>query len=90
MVVRGYLENLTGWSIGPHPGEASFTEDGDPADEAADLYDKLEKVIIPTFYGDREKWIDIMKHCIAIQWQFLQHRENGAAVYRKCIYELIC
>jgi starch phosphorylase len=39
-------------------------------DEAKDLYDRLEQVIIPTFYGNKEKWTDIMKHCIAINGSF--------------------
>ncbi len=44
--IEGHLEGTTGWAIGEEDGRAS-----DPAREAASLYDKLEYVILPLFYG---------------------------------------
>ncbi|MBN1792679.1 alpha-glucan family phosphorylase [Candidatus Woesearchaeota archaeon] len=73
--LEGHIENLTGWSLGPHPSDPGFKEDYDPGDEANDLYVKLEKVIVPAFYGNQEKWVDIMKHCIALNGSFFNtHR----------------
>lgn len=68
--IEGCIENITGWGLGPHPQDSGFKEDSDMTDEAKDLYDKLEKNIIPTFYGNKEKWADIMRHCIAINASF--------------------
>ena len=53
--LEGHIENITGWSLGPHPSDPDFNQDPDMNDEAMDLYDKLEKNIIPTFYGNKDK-----------------------------------
>ncbi|NTV23918.1 MAG: alpha-glucan family phosphorylase [Nanoarchaeota archaeon] len=68
--LEGHIENITGWSIGPHPQDPGFQYDNSMDDEAADLYTKLEKVIIPTYYGESDRWCEIMKHCIAINASF--------------------
>ncbi|MCD6081928.1 alpha-glucan family phosphorylase, partial [candidate division WOR-3 bacterium] len=52
--VEGCIEGVTGWSI----------EDGDDRRCANSLYDKLENVVIPTFYGNRAKWLQVMKNTI--------------------------
>ena len=64
------IEDLTGWSIGlAHEPEVNDEKD------AASLYEKLENIVIPTFYHNRQKWIDIMRHCIAINGSFFNtHR----------------
>lgn len=68
--VEGCIENLTGWPI----GSALDVENVDERD-AFSLYDKLEKTIIPTFYHNRQGWIDIMRHSIAINASFFNtHR----------------
>ena len=68
--IEGCIENLTGWSIGT-------IEDAESTDEqdTHSLYEKLEQVIIPTFYHNRQKWIEIMRHAIAINASFFNtHR----------------
>jgi starch phosphorylase len=67
--LEGHIENTTGWSIGPHPHDPGFTTDTDMTDEAVDLYNKLEQ-IVPMFYANRDKWTEIMRHCIAINGSF--------------------
>ena len=68
--IEGCIEGMTGWAIGsPDKGESSDEEC------AESLYEKLEKVVIPTFYNDRQRWVDIMRHCIAINGSFFNtHR----------------
>ena len=68
--LEGHIEGITGWSLGPHPRDVNFSADNDPSDEARDLYTKLEETIIPTFYGNRDHWVEIMKHCIALNGSF--------------------
>jgi starch phosphorylase len=62
--IEGHIENLTGWSIG-RDGSA-LDEFRDPAEDARSLYEKLEKVILPLYYKDRDKYINIMAHAISL------------------------
>jgi glycogen phosphorylase len=61
--IEGHIEGVTGWAIGPVPAEKSAAENHSEED-VADLYNKLEKIIIPTFYDRRPDWIRIMKNAI--------------------------
>jgi starch phosphorylase len=57
--VEGWEEGVTGWAIG---------SDKDPPDasaHAADLYRKLETVVLPLYYRDRARWVWMMKQAIA-------------------------
>ena len=68
--IEGCIEGVTGWSIG-----TAATEESSDAEDSSYLYDKLEKVVVPTFYRDRDKWIDMMRHSIAINGSFFNtHR----------------
>ena len=61
--IEGHIEGVTGWAIGPAPAEKLVAENHSEED-VADLYNKLEKIIIPTFYDRRPNWIRIMKNAI--------------------------
>jgi starch phosphorylase len=68
--IEGWIENLTGWAIGP-----PTALDNDTAKETADLYNKLEYVIIPMFYDRHDEWIKMMKSSIGkIAYYFNSHR----------------
>ncbi len=72
--IEGHIEGITGWSIGPKPIESSLTNINDAAD-ADDLYHKLENIIIPMYYNDKNQWIKIMKNSIGkIAYYFNSHR----------------
>ncbi|QSG08984.1 alpha-glucan family phosphorylase [Halapricum desulfuricans] len=66
--VEGHIENETGWKIGPE-AEESEPDETAAADEdrqdAMDLYDQLENTVVPMYYEDREKWIDIMRNTMS-------------------------
>src|SRR5690606_1753386 len=62
--VEGCVENVTGWAIGPD--RHAMDDPHDWQRDAADLYDKLERVVLPTFHEQRERWIEIMRMTIAI------------------------
>jgi starch phosphorylase len=34
------------------------------------LYDKLERLVIPLFYNDRDRFIEVMRHAIALNGSF--------------------
>jgi starch phosphorylase len=72
--IEGHIEGVTGWSIGPRPANGSQQE-GTPAQDVQDLYHKLRTVIVPMFYGDREKWTEVMRQTIAFNASFFNtHR----------------
>ncbi|RLF56403.1 MAG: alpha-glucan family phosphorylase, partial [Thermoplasmata archaeon] len=65
--IEGCIENITGWSIGSK--KSNEGESDDDADRK-DLYNKLEKQVMPKFYTDRDNWIRTMRSCIAINASF--------------------
>jgi starch phosphorylase len=66
--IEGHIEGVTGWSIGAS-GEAT------PEEDAPDLLRKLEEVILPIFYRNREQWINVMRHAIALNASYFNtHR----------------
>lgn len=62
--MEGCIEGVTGWAIGPHPREL-LAENERREIELQDLYSKLEYLIIPTFYRQKDAWINLMKNSIA-------------------------
>jgi starch phosphorylase len=62
--VEGHVEGVTGWSIGGPDAE------GDPARDAVDLYIKLERVILPLFYGLPFAYAEVMRAAIALNGSF--------------------
>ena len=62
--VEGHVEGVTGWSIGGPELEA------DPARDAVDLYVKLERVILPLFYGLPFAYAEVMRSAIALNGSF--------------------
>ncbi len=66
--VEGHIEGLTGWSIGePVHGKG---EERDHSQDAPSLYDKLEHAVVPLFYHDRGRFMDMMAYSIAINGSF--------------------
>jgi glycogen phosphorylase len=63
--IEGHWEGITGWSIGDGWQVAS-----DPVAEAASLYEKLEYLILPTFYNRPDAYAEIMRSAIAINGSF--------------------
>ena len=52
--IEGCIEGINGWAIGPHP-MAPIGEDERRSREIKDLYNKLEYLIIPKLYNDRDR-----------------------------------
>lgn len=71
--IEGCIEGITGWSIGVSDGPAGRASDH--SQDAASLYDRLEQVVMPSFYQDRSGFLDIMRHAIALNGSFFNtHR----------------
>ena len=73
--VEGHVEGVTGWSIGDRVEVCLEPKEDMDACHAAALYDKLEQNVVPCFYKDRDRFIGIMRHTIAINGSFFNtHR----------------
>ncbi len=72
--IEGWIEGVTGWSIGPEPGEKVSYEEARNR-ELEDFYGKLEHIIIPMFYHRRDEWIRMMNNSIGMVASFFNsHR----------------
>lgn len=68
--VEGHIEGVTGWSIGESRRAAGGGAVTDNAAEADSLYSKLEGVILPMYYNERGRFLEVMQHAIAINGSF--------------------
>jgi starch phosphorylase len=68
--VEGHIEGVTGWCIGESRRTAAGNTPADNTAEAESLYAKLESVILPLYYNDRAKFLEVMQHAIAINGSF--------------------
>jgi starch phosphorylase len=66
--IEGCIEGITGWSIETQRGEKADSDRR--RGDASSLYRKLEEQIIPLFYRDRDHWIAVMRHAIALNGSF--------------------
>lgn len=74
--VEGCVEGVTGWAIGGLDLHSELdTEKRDEID-AGNLYSKLEDIVAPKYYHDRQGWVEIQRHAIAINASFFNtHRQ---------------
>jgi glycogen phosphorylase len=63
--IEGHVEGVTGWAI----GDGQETS-GDSPREIASLYDKLERVILPLFYGRPKAYDEVRRSTIALNGSF--------------------
>jgi len=71
--IEGHIDGVTGWSIGE--SRRGTGESSDWSKDASSLYEKLEHIILPLFYHDRDRFIDVMRHAIALNGSFFNtHR----------------
>ena len=71
--IEGHIEGVTGWSIGETIRDTE--ESSNWLKDASSLYEKLEHIILPLFYRDRDGFVNVMRHCIALNGSFFNtHR----------------
>ena len=63
--IEGCHEGTTGWGIG-----GTRERPRDPSGDATDLYDKLERVILPMFYGLPYAYAEVMRNAIAVNGSY--------------------
>lgn len=62
--IEGHVEGVTGWSIG------GTDPDGDQSKDANEIYLKLERVILPLYYGLPFAYAEAMRSAIALNGSF--------------------
>ena len=62
--IEGHVEGVTGWSIG------DAETDGDQSKDANEIYIKLERVILPLYYGLPFAYAEVMRASIALNGSF--------------------
>ena len=84
--IEGCIEGVTGWAVGercdwtPRPGDRADCD-------AASLYDKLEHVVQPLFYQQRERFVDMMRHAIALNGSFFNTQRMVLQYVLKAYFE---
>ena len=63
--IEGHVEGVTGWSIGEDEALPA-----DPSDDINELYYKLERVILPLFYGMPHRFAEVMRAAISLNGSF--------------------
>jgi len=75
--IEGCIEGVTGWAI----------EDGaDDAEEATNLYRKLETAVVPLFLEAPEKWARLMKNTLAFNGSFFNTNRMVKQYTRNAYY----
>jgi glycogen phosphorylase len=84
--VEGGFEGVNGWGIGKKELWTDFREESG-FDEALELYGKLSDVVVPLYYGEKERWWRMAQTSVALAGpHFNSYRmaeEYFARVYRK-------
>jgi starch phosphorylase len=76
--IEGWIEGVTGWAIGTM---------AEGADDAEDLYTKLEEVVVPLFYDSPDSFTVVRRNAIAYNGSFF-NTERMAAEYARDAYGL--
>jgi glycogen phosphorylase len=63
--LEGCVDGVTGWAIGEDDALPV-----DPSRDIAELYGKLERSVIPLFYGRPFAWAEVMRNAIALNGAF--------------------
>jgi starch phosphorylase len=62
--IEGHVEGVTGWSIG------GLDPEGDQSKDANEIYLKLERVILPLYYGLPFAYAEVMRYAISLNGSF--------------------
>ena len=81
--IEGCIEGTTGWAI-----DSTVPATGDRTPHDADsLYNKLERVVLPLYYQNRDGWLNIMRHAIALNGSFFNTQRMLLQYVLKAYFE---
>jgi len=84
--IEGWIEGITGWSVGP--GHRENAGAGNSSEDASSLYQKLEDEIIPTYYDHKDGFVEIMRHAIALNGFLFQHSAHAESIRPESLFPL--
>lgn len=67
---EGWIEGITGWSIGTHLTEAKLDDRASWNLEVTDLYHKLAAEVLPLYYQNRSGFVKVMKYAAALNGSY--------------------
>jgi starch phosphorylase len=67
--IEGCIDGVTGWAI-DNSEQQSKGSTPTITNEADILYSRLDNIIVPMYYRDRDAYIEIMRNAIAINGSF--------------------
>jgi starch phosphorylase len=89
--LEGWVEGVTGWAIGVDDGVvepgAVPEELAEADDDAVALYDKLDEVVAPVFFGGGEGFLRVRRSAIALNGSFFS-TDRMAREYARAAYHL--
>jgi glycogen phosphorylase len=65
--LEGHVEGVTGWAIGTR-SQPRVGPDG--VQDAENLYEQLERVVLPLYYERPDEYLDVMRHAIGLTGSF--------------------
>jgi starch phosphorylase len=80
--IEGHVEGVTGWSIG------GLEPDEDQSKDANEIYIKLEKVILPLYYGLPFAYAEVMRSAIALNGSFFNTQRMVEQYVRNAYFPL--
>ncbi len=80
--IEGCIEGVTGWAIAGGPNGAG----DERAADAETLYNTLETVVLPLFYREHDRYVDVMKNAIALNGSFFNTERMVDQYVRKAYF----
>jgi len=84
--IEGCVPDITGWSIGDRDSVKTRGQDRTLRDTDS-LYDTLENNVIPKYYHDRDAWLRIMSHSIALNASYFNTQRMVQQYVLKAYFE---
>ena len=84
--LEDHIEDVTGWAIGD--AKSSDMGEADCSDQDAELlYEKLQNIVLPRYYEQRDSWLRIMSHAIALNASYFNTQRMIQQYVLKAYYE---
>lgn len=80
--IEGWVEGVTGWAIG------DSYEELDASKDAANLYDKLERTILPLYHKQPDAYTNVMRSALELNGSFF-NAQRMALQYATNVYGLL-
>ena len=84
--IEGYIENVTGWAI-ENPSESRLESSNRNDADANSLYQLLEEQVMPTYYKERQRWVNTMRSAISLNASYFNTQRMVQQYVLKAYFE---